>query len=115
MPWVAYEASRRRRWRDARGPVKRFVFWMVLLLLFDALTCQSLRAMIQPVSIQASGATASPAACSGAGPVVGNACEGQQQNNSSTQNSVNLSLTPLPTCQAVFDPAMTGPCARRDP
>jgi hypothetical protein len=95
--------------------VKRVVFWMVLLLLFDGLTWQSLGAMIRPASIQASEATPSQVGCSDVGPAAGNTCEGQQHEKASTQKLLNLALIPLPTCQAVFDPARTGACARRDP
>lgn len=94
--------------------MKRFVFWIVLLLLFDALTCQSLRTMIQPQS-KLELVTSTPVACSYVETAPSHPCDEQhRQAEVSSNKSPNVTVAPLPTCQAVFDPAKTGGCARRE-
>ena len=57
--------------------MRRVVVWLVLVVVFDAMTCVALRAVVQPAAVHA-----------------------------------NVTVTAMPTCQAVFTPGQT--CGRRD-
>ena len=77
------------RRRESR--VKPVLVWLLLVIVFDGVACTGLQAMIEQSNKED---VVTPMSVS-------------------ALRSASTGAKPLPTCQALFDPATTGGCARR--
>ena len=71
--------------------MKPVLVWLLLVIFFDGVACTGLQAMIEQTN---EGSIVTPMSVS-------------------ALRSASTGAKPFPTCQAVFDPATTGGCARR--